>query len=390
MLESNKILKSAKQIDIRFLLTYVRFILTYDDYVRSILWMINISVMRLVIAIAVFYLLTGTTLWAQTVKIFPELQGPFIGQKIPGKTPEIFAPSIISTGFDERDLTISPDGTEIFYGLSTGRIVTIMQIRYIDGHWTEPVTAPFASDNHFFYFEPCFAPDGRTVFFLTTMPVQGNEPKPGWRYQNIFASDRLDDGSWGEPYDPGVTINENGFQFYPSLTHDKTIYFCRTDIVTRRNAVYKADFINGTFTLSTKLPPPVNTDSTSPYNVFVAPDESYLIACIGESNLDYNPGRANYFIFFRNDDDSWAEPVPFGPEINIRGSTAMSASVSPDGKYLFFAAQVSTCKVGDGGKPLTLSRLIEVANSPQNGNYDIYWVDASVIGEMKNRCKKEE
>jgi hypothetical protein len=354
-----------------------------DDRFRSILWKKNCTVMRKEIAIVVLSMLAGTCGWSQAEKVFSDLQGPYIGQKTPGKTPEMFAPDVISTGFDERDVAISSDGTEIFYGLSTGRIVTIMYICYRDGHWTEPVTAPFASDSRFFYFEPCFAPDGKTVFFLTTQPVQGKEPRPGWKYQNIFASDRLEDGSWGEPYDPGETINDGPSQFYPSLTHDKTLYFCRTDIVTRRNAAYKANFIDGAFTESSKLPAPVNTDSTSPYNVFVAPDESFLIACIGEINLDYNPGKANYFVFFRNADNSWTEPVPFGPGINIAGSNAMSASVSPDGRFLFFAAQVSTDRSGEHDKPITLSRLIEIANSPRNGNYDIYWVDALVIGEMK-------
>ena len=47
---------------------------------------------------------------------FP-LTGPYLGQKPPGKTPEIFAPGIISTGFNERNLAFTPDGRELFYGL---------------------------------------------------------------------------------------------------------------------------------------------------------------------------------------------------------------------------------------------------------------------------------
>jgi len=39
----------------------------------------------------------------------------YLGQKLPGMTPELFAPDIIATGYYERDITISPDGTEIVF-----------------------------------------------------------------------------------------------------------------------------------------------------------------------------------------------------------------------------------------------------------------------------------
>ena len=47
---------------------------------------------------------------------FSTLNGFYIDQKPPGKTPEVFAPGIISTSeFNDRDLTISPDGSQIFF-----------------------------------------------------------------------------------------------------------------------------------------------------------------------------------------------------------------------------------------------------------------------------------
>ena len=46
---------------------------------------------------------------------FPVLKGPYLGQKPPGMTPEVFAPGIISTEHKEHStLAFSPDGTEIF------------------------------------------------------------------------------------------------------------------------------------------------------------------------------------------------------------------------------------------------------------------------------------
>jgi hypothetical protein len=46
---------------------------------------------------------------------FPVLKGPYLGQKPPGMTPEIFAPGIISTGHSERIAAFTPDGKYFFF-----------------------------------------------------------------------------------------------------------------------------------------------------------------------------------------------------------------------------------------------------------------------------------
>jgi Tol biopolymer transport system component len=46
---------------------------------------------------------------------FPILKGPYLGQKPPGMTPEIFAPGIVSTGLDELNSVFSPDGDEFYF-----------------------------------------------------------------------------------------------------------------------------------------------------------------------------------------------------------------------------------------------------------------------------------
>ena len=48
---------------------------------------------------------------------FPFLKGPYLGQDPPGMTPEIFAPGIISTGYNERIAAFTPDGKEFYYSL---------------------------------------------------------------------------------------------------------------------------------------------------------------------------------------------------------------------------------------------------------------------------------
>jgi len=50
-------------------------------------------------------------------EMFPIVKGPYIGQKTPGTTPEIFAPYIISTGLSEVTCSFTPEGDEMIYPL---------------------------------------------------------------------------------------------------------------------------------------------------------------------------------------------------------------------------------------------------------------------------------
>jgi hypothetical protein len=313
---------------------------------------------------------------------FPRLTGPYLGQKSPGLTPEVFAPGVVCTGIMERDMAVSPDGKEIYFGVAMGRLVTIMWTRLQEGSWREPEIAPFAADPDYFHFEPALSADGKRIFFLTNRPGWGKEAKPGWTCQNIWAADRNPDGSWGQPYDPGPVINGEGQQFFPSLTRDGTMYFSRVDGKTKKTAIVRSRLVNGSFAEAERLPDKINGNGT-PYNAFIAPDESYLIACVDERPCAHNPGRANYFIFFRDPHDAWSDGLPLGPEINLKSSTAMSPYVSPDGKYFFFAAQKTAQRFSGSLLGKSLSELLEMNQSCQNGSYDIYWVDAGIIEELR-------
>jgi hypothetical protein len=326
----------------------------------------------------VFY---GEQLIAQQVK-FSGITGKYLGQKEPGMTPELFAPEIIATGFNERDISISADGKEICYGLLTSRNITIMYTRLADGHWTEPEIAPFARDNKYFYLEPCFSTDGKTIYFLSTLPPEGKEAKPRWFYQNIWASDKKSDGTWGEVYNPDTLLNKLNSQFYPSLTSTGTIYFTRSNAQSETSVIFRARKEGKKF-IEPELLPPVVNKSGNIYNAFISPDESYLIACLGNTDNQVNPGCANYYIFFRDINDNWSEGISLGPEINIKGSNAISASVSPDGRFLFFAAQKISDEMREKSENITLSGMMQVINAPQNGNYDIYWVSSKIIEELR-------
>lgn len=51
---------------------------------------------------------------------FPELSGPYLGQTPPGLKAQVFAPGIVNTPLYTRDLAMTPDGKEIYFGVAAG------------------------------------------------------------------------------------------------------------------------------------------------------------------------------------------------------------------------------------------------------------------------------
>jgi hypothetical protein len=63
-----------------------------------------------------FTLVVALTAGCQAVQAeSPVLKGPYLGQKPPGRTPEVFAPGIVSTGAHEFAGSFTPDGKYLFF-----------------------------------------------------------------------------------------------------------------------------------------------------------------------------------------------------------------------------------------------------------------------------------
>ena len=184
---------------------------------------------------------------------------------------------------------------------------------------------------------------------------------------------------WGEPYNLGAPVDSDDNEYFPSLTNDGTIYFTRAKRGERENVIYRSRLVDGKYQEPVRLPAQVNAGTTR-FNAFIAPDESYLLlTVIGRPDAI---GRSDYYVVFRNPDDSWSEPVNLGQPINRPGGMGYSPYVSPDGKYLFFMSVrprtdlISTERV-------TRARLLGLWDEPGNGLADTYWVDAKVIESLR-------
>jgi hypothetical protein len=115
------------------------------------------------------------------------------------------------------------------------------------------------------------------------------------------------------------------------------------------------------------------------FNAFIDPDERYLIVCM--AGHPENIGRGDYYVCFRSGDDIWTDAINMGEAINAPGNNVASPYVSPDGKYFFFASN----RRRDDAKTQerTYARIREMANEPQNGSGDIYWIDAAYIETLR-------
>ncbi len=264
---------------------------------------------------------------------FPVLTGPYLGQKPPGMIPEVFAPGIVSTEqFREFSGTLTPDGKE-YYFFRFAEGAGMMVCKWLNDGWTVPVPASF--NTQYIDNEPHITPDGKVMYFNSNRPFPGFE---GERIPTqIWFIERMGD-EWGEPkhlcMGMFATSSENG-----------NIYL--NSGVTRLE--------NGKFIPFREIAGALNAPSEGwkrGNHSSIAPDESFLIYDSQRSGSEWD-AEENLFICFRKEDKTWSESIDLGSKLNLPGGK-MLATISPDGKYLFF------CNRGD-----------------------IYWVSIRIIEDLK-------
>jgi hypothetical protein len=145
---------------------------------------------------------------------FPVLKGPYLGQKPPGMTPELFAPGIITTEFHEHSSpAFSPDGSEVFWSvfINFWGPQVILTMRLENGRWTRPEVASFSGQ--YTDGNPCFSKDGNKLYF---------ESDDG----DLKISFRKNDASWTLPKNLSERMDFTGGQDrFPLLSNDGQYLF---------------------------------------------------------------------------------------------------------------------------------------------------------------------
>ena len=307
---------------------------------------------------------------------FPLLEGPYLGQKPPGLSAELFAPGIISTGNIEKSLVFSPDGDEVYWAVLGDAACFIATMKCEINRWTSPRIASFSGD--YFDLEFGMSQDGQSIYFASeNRPINGRPRDDGniWIVRRTFAG-------WSEPRSVGQKVNSHAGEFSPSVTQDGTLYFYRRSKDGGDWDIYSARLEDGEYTEPVRLDAPVNF-CVREFDPYVAPDESFLIFCSVGREDGY--GDADLYISFRKADGTWGEAMNLGERVNS-SRWEFCPTVSPDGKFLFFASNRRfriDAEETDRSFAAKMKILDQELNGPGNGHSDFYWVDSKIIEELR-------
>ena len=297
---------------------------------------------------------------------WPTLKGPYLGQKPPGIQRAIFAPGIISTGFNEHGVSFTPDGREVFYRLLGPPHGIVLTLREEKGFWSSPTVASFSGK----YDGKCtLSPDGNTMLISCGSPPSGDGPVlPFWTIWII----KRTNSAWGKPRNLAHLKGA-----YPTMSNNGTIYFYARG-ENNKGDIFKSIYKSGEYSGAQKVEAPISTEhwENDPY---IAPDESFLIF---QSDRPGTFGEGDLFISYRLKDGIWSEPKNMGVGINTRESGEGCPWVTPDGKYLFFSGMSYGFK-RYSENPMDYKTKIKALCSPGYGSEDVFWVSGKIIQDLK-------
>lgn len=271
----------------------------------------------------------------------------YFKQALPGKTPAVFAPGVVSMPNQfEFGAVYSKDRGEFYYGVEINGKAETRMMKYEKGIWTLPVKV--LVHDTYSYNDPFLTPDEKKLFFISDRALDGKGPKKDY---DIWYVERQG-SKWSEPINAGKNINSAKNEYYISFTSSGKMYFS-SNIADKAGAnnydIYSSEFRSGTFQPSAKLSASVNTQAYEA-DVFVSPDESYLVF---SANRPGGLGNGDLFVSFKGADGKWTESRSLGNSINTE-TDDFCPYVTADGKYLFYASRG-----------------------------DVYWVSTEVIEKLK-------
>jgi len=271
----------------------------------------------------------------------------YLNETTPGILPKIFRPGKISTEKEfEFGAVFSNDNKEFFYATELDGKAETRTMKFQNGSWGPPST--LLTHEVYSYNDPFLTPDNSKLFFISNRSLSGTGPKKDY---DIWYIERQGQ-KWSEPKNAGMNINSGKNEYYISFTRTGKMYYSsnKQDVSNSNNYdIYSSEYAGDGFQPSQRLGSGINT-SAYEADVFVAPDESYLVFA---ANRPGGLGSGDLYVSFRNADGSWTPSKSLGDAINTP-TDDFCPFVSPDGKYLFYASQG-----------------------------DIYWVSSEVIQRMR-------
>jgi hypothetical protein len=279
---------------------------------------------------------------------------PYLGQAVPGLTPERFAPGVVSTDAIELNAAFSPNGREFYFTRVVEGLDTMHQMTFVDGKWGEARQLMlFPAGVRVESADMVLSSDGQELYFLARYDRAGTGPTPNY---DLWVSRRAG-GAWTTAELVGPPISTAANEYYPALDADGSLYFeSDRDGASR---LYKAQRrAGGGFDAPAPFGP--STVGLDAGDTALAPDQSYLI--MTPSPQGSKEGRGDLHVSFRRADGSWTDLIRLDDTINT-SDHEWCPMVTPDGKYIFFSR-----RRGPAGPPWAATTIA-----------DVYWMDARVL-----------
>jgi len=276
----------------------------------------------------------------------PILKGSYLGQKPPGMIPELFSPGVISSDINEHSpAAFSPDGKEVYWAVTDGRMMMIKYMKQENDRWTAPQSPSFAEGLE--CSSPVFSVDGKKLFFTS------QDRSKNWEITLWFV-EKTSSG-WSERKRVDSIINTGDLGYQVSLLKDGTLYFgsARAGGFGQED-IYRSRLLNGKYTTPENLGSSINSEFIEA-SVFVAPDESYLL--FTRIKMENREPDINFFVSYRKRDGTWTQAVDISERLDSK-SSAFWIGLSPDGKYIFFVKRKGRAS-------------------------DMYWVSSRILDEFK-------
>lgn len=247
----------------------------------------------------------------------------YLGQEPPGDTPVPFAEEMLKdSGIVLGRVSFSKDGKAFYYSFARhwfdDRGSGTKEIRFDGEKWLHPVIIAENITN------PAFSADDQTLYL-------------GGANGQVWVMKKVQNG-WSRPE---LWLESDHFGLYNFQCTNGGAYYLGSNA----NEGSKSDWstydfckmtIEGKDTLINSLGSTLNTPGFDG-DLFIAPDESYLII----STKETPSFECELWISYRKNNGEWTEPRSLGEKINQGLAHRFGQYVSPDGKYLFFTKGTS-------------------------------------------------
>ncbi|HRZ71663.1 MAG TPA: hypothetical protein P5143_05295 [Candidatus Aminicenantes bacterium] len=274
-------------------------------------------------------------------------RGPYLGQTPPGAKAERFAPGLVSTPRDEHGVpAFTPDGSEFYLTRVVGPPWDFENLRFRmgrNGAWSQETVRFDHRERHAEIF---VSRDGKRLYCCSLRPISGDPDEQTW---NLWVKDLDGKDRPSRPLPPPV--NSSFHECQPFEAADGSLFF--TSWRDGSPDLFRAVERSGGWVLDEGFGPAVNSPQEDK-GAFVSEDGDRLLFW---SNRPGGEGKDDIYLCRVHADGRWGAPVNAGPLVNSP-FREWYPRLSPDGRYLFFL-------------------------SDRTGDFDVYWIDASVLGAEK-------